>query len=70
LLAARLGQRPQVGRVALLNALVKAYKPYHHRAGRKSGSFFVFIFNFSRPIFDQCPADTEEFPVAWALKNV
>ena len=39
LLAARSGQRPPSGRVALLSAWVKAFKPYHHGAGRKSGSF-------------------------------
>jgi hypothetical protein len=43
LLAARLGQRPQVGRAALLSALVKAYLTSSPlKAGRKSGLFFVF----------------------------
>ena len=35
LLVVRLGQRPQVGRATLLSALVKAYKPYHHRGRMK-----------------------------------
>jgi hypothetical protein len=50
LLAARLGQRPQVGRVALLSALVKAYKPYHHEAGRKSGLSLFSTHPHEQPI--------------------
>jgi hypothetical protein len=42
LLAARLEQRPQVGRVALLSALVKAYKP-RHREGRTQVRPFAFL---------------------------
>ena len=36
LLAARLGRHPQVGRVALLSALVKAFNHCHHRAPDES----------------------------------
>ena len=39
LLAARLGQRPQVGRAALLSAGVTAYKPHHYRGPDESPAF-------------------------------
>ena len=50
LLAARLGQRPQVGRAALLSAVVTACKPRHYEWPDESPALFLSPPDYGLPI--------------------
>lgn len=63
LLAARPGQRIQVGRVAFMSAWVKAYKPHHQKSRTQVRLFFILLGkDFVRHLLDNPRAGIDRPP--------